>query len=55
MIDIFDEAKTHGLTVHIITDSGKTEFHGVPTKTCLCIGPNEVSKIDVVTKNLKLY
>ena len=38
----------------LITDAGLTEFHGVPTKTCLGIGPWESSEIDKVTGNLPL-
>ena len=33
----------------------KTEFSGVPTRTCLAIGPDMGSKIDAVTGNLELY
>ena len=43
-----------GLEVHLITDSGRTEFHGQPTRTCLAIGPDEASKIDQVTGQLEL-
>ena len=43
-----------GLEVHLITDSGRTEFHGQPTRTCLAIGPDEASKIDQVTGHLEL-
>lgn len=47
-------AKDAGLTVHIVTDAGHTEFQGVPTKTCLAIGPNSAECIDKITKDLKL-
>jgi PTH2 family peptidyl-tRNA hydrolase len=49
----FDEF--YPLTVHMITDAGLTEFDGVPTKTCLAIGPNDGEKIDQITGHLKLY
>jgi PTH2 family peptidyl-tRNA hydrolase len=52
---VYDKAKSVGLKVHMITDAGATEFHGVPTKTCLAIGPDDAEKIDVVTKHLSLY
>lgn len=42
------------LQVHLITDSGKTEFHGEPTVTCLAIGPDDAEKIDKVTGHLQL-
>ena len=51
---VYDRAKEAGLTVHMVVDSGKTEFDGIPTKTCLAIGPHEASKIDKITGNLKL-
>lgn len=51
---IRDQAIAKGLKVHVITDSGRTEFHGVPTITALAIGPDLSSKIDTVTGELKL-
>jgi PTH2 family peptidyl-tRNA hydrolase len=54
LISIYDTAIAAGLEVHLITDSGKTEFHGQPTRTCLAIGPDESSKIDAVTGHLEL-
>jgi peptidyl-tRNA hydrolase, PTH2 family len=54
LLTIRDQASQQGLEVHMITDSGKTEFHGVPMNTCLAIGPDEVSKIDGITGELKL-
>ena len=38
----------------LITDSGLTEFHGVPTNTCLGIGPYISKEIDKFTGNLPL-
>ena len=38
----------------LITDSGLTEFHGVPTNTCLGIGPYTAEEIDKFTGNLPL-
>jgi peptidyl-tRNA hydrolase, PTH2 family len=55
LLAIYNKAKKKGLTAHLVTDSGKTEFAGVPTRTCLAIGPNKADKIDEVTKELKLY
>lgn len=39
----------------LITDAGNTEFHGVPTHTCLGIGPFWSDEIDTFTKELKLF
>lgn len=55
LLEIFNKAKAEGLMVFMVTDAGKTEFDGVPTRTCLAIGPNKVDKIDKVTSELKLY
>ena len=55
LMDIVIAAVAAGLNVDPITDLGKTEFNGVPTKTCCAIGPDEASKIDAVTGHLKLY
>jgi PTH2 family peptidyl-tRNA hydrolase len=52
---IFMGALQAGLTVNMVTDLGTTEFGGVPTKTCLAIGPDLAEKIDPITKHLKLY
>ena len=54
LVRVQEEAERAGLTVKLITDAGNTEFHGVPTKTCLAIGPNYASKIDEITKDLPL-
>ncbi len=54
LLAIYDQAQKAGLEVHLITDSGKTEFHGVPTNTCLAIGPDDSEKIDAVTGHLSL-
>jgi len=48
------KAKEAGLETHLIIDSGRTEFSGVPTATALAIGPDYVDKIDPVTKHLPL-
>ena len=54
LIGIHDKAVEMGLEVHLITDSGRTEFHGQATRTCLAVGPNDASKIDQVTGHLEL-
>ena len=54
LLNVYQNAKNAELNVQLIEDSGRTEFGGITTKTCLCIGPHEVSKIDEITKHLKL-
>lgn len=38
----------------VITDAGRTEFHGKPTVTCIAIGPDISEKIDTITGDLPL-
>jgi PTH2 family peptidyl-tRNA hydrolase len=54
MIELYDKAKQKGLLCSMITDSGNTEFHGVPTNTCIAIGPDFSEKINDLTGHLKL-
>lgn len=54
LMKIYNEAKEKGLRAHLILDSGRTEFNGVPTYTCCAIGPNYSHKINEVTGDLKL-
>lgn len=54
LMEIHTLARVAALEVHLITDSGKTEFHGEPTVTCLAIGPDDADKIDKVTGHLQL-
>lgn len=55
LLDIQKKALEANLVVHLITDAGLTEFDGIPTNTCLAIGPDYSEKIDPVTSHLKLY
>lgn len=55
LLALHEAALREGLTAELIRDSGKTEFNGVPTLTCLAIGPAEAERIDKVTGGLKLY
>ena len=54
LLEIEAKANAAGLRVHIITDAGRTEFGGIPTKTCLAIGPDESAAVDAITGHLKL-
>jgi PTH2 family peptidyl-tRNA hydrolase len=55
LMAVAQAAEKAGIRVDVITDSGKTEFGGVPTRTCLALGPDLASKIDAVTGHLELY
>lgn len=54
LLQINKEAEEAGLPVALICDSGKTEFNGVATYTCLAIGPASSKHIDKITGGLKL-
>jgi peptidyl-tRNA hydrolase, PTH2 family len=45
------QAMIANLPCALITDSGKTEFHGEPTKTAIAIGPADAEAIDKITKD----
>jgi PTH2 family peptidyl-tRNA hydrolase len=51
---VIAEARAAGLTVHAVTDLGRTEFKGVPTLTCCAIGPASAETIDRITGRLAL-
>jgi PTH2 family peptidyl-tRNA hydrolase len=55
LMTVYAQAREAGLLVHLITDRGLTEFGGVPTRTCLAIGPDYDDRIDPVTGALELY
>ena len=55
LVELHGAASALGLRSHIIRDSGKTEFGGVPTITALAIGPDFAGAIDEVTGHLPIY
>jgi peptidyl-tRNA hydrolase, PTH2 family len=52
---VIKKAADVGVRVHVITDMGRTEFHGVETVTALAVGPDWADRVDEVTGELKLY
>lgn len=54
LLDLYNQSKNSNLPCTLIVDAGLTEFNGVPTKTCIAIGPDNVDKINEITKKLKL-
>lgn len=54
LLDLYEKASTFKLPCALITDAGLTEFNGVPTNTCIAIGPAESDKIDAITGHLSL-
>mgnify|MGYP001109844907 FL=1 len=55
LLDIYDQGLENGFIVSLIQDSGLTEFHNVPTYTCLAFEPLPTHAIDSITGNLPLY
>ncbi len=55
LLDIAQKANERGIIVSVITDAGMTEFHGVPTKTCLALEPLPAETADELTGGLPLY
>ena len=55
LISIANKAEERGIIASVITDAGMTEFHGVPTKTCLALEPLAAHIADEITGGLPLY
>lgn len=55
LLEVYEKAKAAGLPCKLITDAGNTEFHGVPTNTCVGIGPYWSEDIDEITGDLNLF
>ena len=55
LLEIAEHAKEKGIIASVITDAGMTEFHGIPTKTCLALEPLPAEIADELTGALPLY
>ncbi len=55
LLDIAKKAQEKGIIASVITDAGMTEFHGIPTKTCLALEPLIAEVADELTGTLPLY
>ena len=51
--DLLLQAQLSDVEAYPIVDSGRTEFHDVPTLTCAAFGPASVEDVDRVTGHLK--
>jgi peptidyl-tRNA hydrolase, PTH2 family len=51
---IVSRSRAAGVPCALIVDSGRTEFHGVPTKTCCAVGPAWADAVDAITGALPL-
>lgn len=54
LLSIRDAAVDSGVTCHLVTDDGRTMFDGVPTNTCIALGPDYAERIDPLTSHLGL-
>ena len=54
LLDLHQAALNSGLVSHVVQDNGTTEFGGVPTYTCLALGPDDAERIDQLTGSLRL-
>lgn len=54
LIEIHEKALRNNMTSNLITDAGRTEFDGVPTNTCIAIGPHRVERFEGITSDLRL-
>ncbi len=55
LLRLYNDIKNDNIRCSLIQDSGFTEFHGVPTYTCIGIGPDFNDKLDPYIKHLRLY
>ena len=55
LLDLARKAAERGVLSAMITDAGITEFHGIPTKTCLALEPFPCDVADELTGHLSLY
>ena len=51
---IYEAARAADVPTVRITDSGKTEFKGVPTKTVVAVGPDWTDRVNSITGELPL-
>jgi PTH2 family peptidyl-tRNA hydrolase len=54
LLDLEARALEQGVPHALIVDNGWTEFHGVPTPTCLAVGPDLPDLVDAITGGLRL-
>lgn len=54
LFDVYNHAIQEGLIATLIIDAGLTEFQGVPTMTCIAVGPASAEDLEPITGHLKL-
>lgn len=53
LLEIYKKAQPYTIA-ELVTDLGLTEFNGVPTNTCVVLGPDYSNVLDQFTGDLKL-
>ena len=54
LVKMYNHVFVMKIPYYLIKDAGHTEFHGIPTYTCMAIGPWWSDDLDDITGNLKL-
>lgn len=54
LLDVYNKARAAGLIAELCTDAGLTVFNGVPTNTCIAVGPASHDDLKPITGELKL-
>lgn len=54
LLSLYEKIKNLNIPHALVKDAGLTEFHGIPTLTCLGIGPVSPEVIDPYTGHLPL-
>lgn len=55
LLAVDKKAREMGVISALIMDAGLTEFHGIPTYTCLALEPVDTPLADAITGELKLF
>lgn len=55
LLETLGEAQLKGFPTSRVIDSGTTEFDGVPTLTCIAIGPATDEELAPLTGDFKLF
>jgi PTH2 family peptidyl-tRNA hydrolase len=54
LLEVYSKAHAAGLIAELVTDAGLTVFNGVPTNTCIAVGPASHEDLQPITGELKL-
>lgn len=54
LLEVLNSAKKAGIINTLVTDAGRTVFNGVPTNTCIAVGPATDEELKPITGHLKL-